>query len=91
MRKASVVLLLLCISMAMFTVHVTVIQGTGQEPIMMIDVCGTAMDLASDSAPSIPETLFFISSIQPSDVFTETMPPGAVQIFALFIDKPPEV
>ena len=76
--------------MAMFTVHVTVIPGTGHETIMTLDVCSPAMNLASDSAPTIPETLYLISSIQPSDVFTETMPPGAVQIFTIFIDKPPE-
>ena len=83
-------MLLICISMALFTVHVTVIPGTGHETIMTLDVCSTAMDLVLDSAPTIPATAYVVSSIQPSDVFTETMPPGAVPIFTSFIDKPPE-
>ena len=84
-------MLLICISVALFTVHVTVIAGTGHEVVMTIDVCNTAIDLVLDSAPTIPATVYVVSSIQPSDVFTETMPPGAVPIFISFIDKPPEV
>ncbi len=90
MKKASVVMLLLCISIAMFTVHVTVIQGSGQETVMTIDVCNTAMDLVFDSAPTVPETVYDIPSIQPSEDFTENIPPGAMPIFTSFIDKPPE-
>lgn len=91
MRKAFIVMLLLCIFIAMSTVHITVIPGTGHETITTLDVCSTVMDLVLDSAPTIPETVYVISFIQPSDVLTETMPPGAAQIFTLFIDKPPEV
>lgn len=82
-------MLLICISITLFAVHVTVIPGAGHETIMTLDVCSTAMDLL-DSAPTIPATVYVVSSIQPSDVFIETMPPGAVPIFTLFIDKPPE-